>query len=329
MWNNRITELFGIEYPIISGGMMWLSRSELAAAVAESGGIAFMTALTHPTAEEMRAEIVKCRSLTKKPFGVNLTFLPSLRPIDYPAYLTVCAEEGVKFIETAGRSPEPYMEQIKGAGMKVIHKCTSIRHAVKAQEIGCDAVSIDGFECAGHPGEDDVTSLILIPRAADELDIPVVASGGFGDGRGVVAALSLGADGVNMGTRFFATKETGVNERVKEFVVASSEVDTRLIMRTLGNSERVLNSPTVEKILEIEGRGGASIEDLIPFVSGKDIKREVLEGGNLDRAVVAAGQVAGLIRDIPTVAELFSRIVREAEEIITNKLPKTIGAQEG
>jgi len=309
--------------------MMWLSLSGIAAAVAEAGGIAFMTALSHPTAEAFRAEIKKCRELTDKPFGVNLTFLPSLRPIDYPAYLKVCAEEGVRFIETAGRSPEPYMEHLKGAGMKVIHKCTSIRHALKAQEIGCDAISIDGFECAGHPGEDDVTSLILIPRAAEELEIPVVASGGFGDGRGVAAALALGAEGVNMGTRFFVTKETLVNERVKEFVVNSKEVDTRLIMRTLGNSERVLSSPTVEKILEIEGRGDATIEDLIPFVSGKDIKREVLEGGNLERAVVAAGQVAGLINDIPSVSELMARIVREAEEIITKKLPKAIGVQEG
>ncbi len=321
MWKTRVTELFGVDYPIIQGGLMWLARAELTAAVANAGGMGFMTALTHPTTEAFRDEIQKCRDLTDKPFGINLTFLPSLRPIDYPSYLKVCAEEGIEFIETAGRSPEPYMEQLKGAGMKVIHKCTTVRHAKKAEAIGCDAVSIDGFECAGHPGEEDVTSLILIPRAADELSIPVIASGGFGDGRGLVAALALGAEGVNMGTRFMATKEVDIHKNMKAALVNARENDTRLVMRTLKNSERVLNSPTVEKVLEVEATGTATIEDIVKYVSGARIKKEVLEEGQVEKGVVAAGQVVGLIHDIPTVAELILRIVKEAEEIIGNRLP--------
>ena len=238
MFRTRITEMFGIEYPIVQGGLMWLARAELAAAVAEAGGIGFMTALTHPHPELLRDEICKARELTRKPFGVNLTFLPSLRPPDFPAYVNVCIEEGVKFIETAGRNPQEFLPVLNEAGVKVIHKCTSIRHALKAQRIGCAAVSIDGFECAGHPGEDDVTSLILIPLAADALDIPIVASGGFGDGRGLVAALALGADGMNMGTRFVATQECPIHHNVKQALVNASERDTRLLMRSLRNTAR-------------------------------------------------------------------------------------------
>jgi len=244
MLKTRITEFFGIERPIVQGGLMWVARAELAAAVANAGGIGFMTALTHSEPEGLRAEIRKCRQMTDKPFGVNLTFLPTLRPPDYPAYIQVCIEEGVRFIETAGRNPEPYMEAIKKAGMRVIHKCTSVRHAIKAEKIGCDAVSIDGFEAAGHPGEDDVTSLILVPLTRDAITLPIIASGGFADGRGLVAALGLGADGMNMGTRFVATREAPVHENVKQALVAHGERDTRRIMRSLRNTERVMHNAT-------------------------------------------------------------------------------------
>lgn len=320
MFKTKITEMFGIEYPIIQGGLMWLAKAELAAAVANAGGIGFMTALTHSTPEGLREEIRKCRDLTDKPFGINLTFLPSLRPPDFPAYVQVCAEEGIQFIETAGRNPEAFMPTFKENGMKVIHKCTSVRHAIKAQKIGCDAVSIDGFECAGHPGEDDVTSLILIPLAKDALDIPVVSSGGFGDGRGLVAALALGADGMNMGTRFVATKECDVHENVKQALVEASELDTRLLMRSLRNTARFLKNDNAEKVLEIERSGTATIDDIKQFVSGLEGK-EMIEHGDMSRGVFSAGQVVGLIRDIPTVQELFDRIVEEAREIMLDRLP--------
>ncbi|UCH23091.1 MAG: nitronate monooxygenase [Deltaproteobacteria bacterium] len=323
MLKTRITELFGIERPIVQGGLMWIARAELAAAVANAGGIGFMTALTFPDAEGLRAEIRKCRDMTAKPFGVNLTFLPSLRPIDYPAYIMVCIEEGIKFIETAGRNPEPYMEQIKSAGIKVVHKCTSVRHAVKAEKIGCDVVSIDGFEAAGHPGEDDVTSLVLIPLTRDSISLPIIASGGFADGRGLVGALGLGADGMNMGTRFVATKEAPVHENVKQALVDHDERDTRLIMRTLRNTERVLHNPTVDKVLEIESKGDAKIEDLIPHVSGL-VGKEMLDDGDMERGVLAAGQSVGLVRDIPTCRELLDRIMAEAEEIINEKFAQAI-----
>jgi nitronate monooxygenase len=327
MFKTRITELFGIKYPIVQGGLMWLARAELAAAVAEAGGIGFMTALTHPHAEGLRDEIRKARSLTDKPFGVNLTLLPALRPPDYPAYVRVCIEEGIKFIETAGRNPEELMGPLKAAGCKIIHKCTSVRHAIKAQKLGCDAVSIDGFECAGHPGEDDVTSLILIPRTRDTIDIPIVASGGFGDGRGLVAALALGADGMNMGTRFVATKECVAHENVKQAIVTARETDTRLIMRTLRNSERVLINNNVEKVLEIEAKGNATINDIRPYVSGLEgVKMYV--GGEMDKGVLSIGQVIGMIDDIPTVAELMKRIISQATEIIQSRLPNIIQEDE-
>ncbi len=325
MLKTRITEFFGVEYPIIQGGLMWVAKAELTAAVANAGGMGFMTALTYPTADALRDEIRKCRDMTDKPFGINLTFLPSLSPPDYPGYIDVCVEEGIKFIETAGRNPEPYMEQLKSAGIKVIHKCTSVRHAIKAQKVGCDAISIDGFECAGHPGEDDVTSLILVPVTADALDVPIVASGGFGDGRGLVAALGLGADGINMGTRFVATKEAPVHDGLKQALVEADERSTKLVMRTLRNTERVLHTPTVDKVLEIEGTGTATIADIAPYVAGSVNKQEVLEKGNVDKGVMSAGQVMGLIHDIPTVKELIDRIVREAEEIIEGKLGRVVG----
>ena len=323
IFKTRVTEFYGIDYPILQGGLMWLARAELAAAVANAGGIGFMTALTHPTPEEFRNEIRKVRDLTDKPFGVNFTFFPALIPIDYNKFIDVAIEEGVKFIETAGRNPEPYMEKFKGAGMKIIHKCTSVKHALKAQAIGCDLVSIDGFECAGHPGEDDVTSLILIPRTVDALDIPVVASGGFGDGRGLAAALALGAEGMNMGTRFLATQEMPVHDDLKQALLNATERDTRLIMRTLHHPERVWHNNVADQVLEIESRGNTKIEDIAFLVSGAQ-GRAMYESGDLNQGICAVGQVVGLINDIPTVKELLDRIVGEAAAIILNRLPQMI-----
>ena len=318
MFKTRVTELFGIEYPIVQGGLMWIARAELVSAVANAGGIGFLTALTHPTPEGLAAEIRKTREMTDKPFGVNLTFLPTLIPVDYAPYIDVCIAEGIRFMETAGRNPEPYMEKMKKAGMIITHKCTSVRHSITAEKVGCDAVSIDGFEAAGHPGEDDVTSLILVPLTRDALHVPVIASGGFGDGRGLVAALALGADGMNMGTRFVATREAPVHINVKQALVRAGERDTRLIMRTLRNTERVLTNSVVKKILEIEAKGNTKIEEIAPYVSGK---RGVgmLEDGDVESAVMSAGQVTGLIRDIPSVQELMDRIIGEAREIMTSR----------
>jgi NADH:quinone reductase (non-electrogenic) len=323
MIQTPITDMFGIERPIVQGGLMWIARAELASAVANAGGIGFMTALTFEEAEDLRAEIRKCHEKTDKPFGVNLTFLPSLRTVDYPAYIKVCIEEGIKFIETAGRNPEPYMDQLKSAGIKVVHKCTSVRHAIKAEKIGCDAVSIDGFEAAGHPGEDDVTSLILIPLTRDAIQIPIIASGGFANGYGLVGCLGLGADGMNMGTRFVATKEAPVHENVKQALVSHGERDTRLIMRTLRNTERVLHNPTVDKVLEIESRGNTKIEDIVPYVAGS-VGKEMLEDGQMEKGVLSAGQSMGFIEDIPTCQELLDRIMAQAEEIIKQKFSQVI-----
>jgi nitronate monooxygenase len=324
MLKTSITELFGIERPIVQGGLMWIARAELAAGVGNAGGIGFMTALTFPDADALRAEIRKCKEMTDKPFGINLTFLPTLRPPDYPAYINVCIEEGIKFIETAGRNPEPYMEQIKSADIKVIHKCTSVRHAVKAEKIGCDVVSIDGFEAAGHPGEDDVTSLILVPLTRDAIKIPIIASGGFADGRGLLAALGLGADGMNMGTRFVATQEAPVHPNVKQSLIDHGELDTRLIMRTLRNTERVIRNPVVDQVLDIEGREGETqIEDLVPFVSGL-VGKEMLENGEMEKGILSAGQSMGLVKDIPTCQELLDRIMAEAEEIINAKFAQAV-----
>ncbi|MFZ1985862.1 MAG: nitronate monooxygenase [Desulfatitalea sp.] len=319
MIKTRITEMFGVERPIVQGGLMWIATAELTSAVANAGGMGFMTALSFGDPEGLRAEIRKCRQMTSKPFGINLTFLPTLRPPDYPAFIRVCIEERIKFIETAGRNPEPYMAQLKSAGIQVIHKCTSVRHALKAEKIGCDAVSIDGFEAAGHPGEDDVTSLILVPLTRDALKIPIVASGGFADGRGLVAALALGADGMNMGTRFVAVQEAPVHPNVKQALVDHGELDTRLIMRTLRNTERVMHNPIVDKVLEIEGKGNTKIEDLIPYVSGLVGKTKMLEGGDTQAAILSAGQCMGLIRDIPTCKELLDRIMAQAEALLKEK----------
>ncbi len=316
----RITELLGIEHPIIQGGMHYVGFAELAAAVSNAGGLGVITGLTQKTPELLAKEIAKCREMTDKPFGVNLTFLPTFAKPPYPEYIRAIIEGGVKVVETAGRNPEPYMPYLKAAGIKVIHKCTSVRHSLKAEAIGCDAVSVDGFECGGHPGEDDIPNFILLPRAADELKIPFVASGGMADGRSLVAALALGADGINMGTRFIATREAPVHENVKRAIVAASELDTRLIMRPLRNTERVLMNQGVKEILEIEREKGAAlkIEDIHDKVAG--IYPKVMTDGEMEAGAWSCGMVAGLIHDVPSCRELIDRIMREADEIIGKRL---------
>ena len=320
----QITELFGIEHPIIQGGMHYVGFAELAAAVSNAGGLGIITGLTQGTPEKLEAEIKKCQHLTDKPFGVNLTFLPSLTPPDYPGLIEVIIKSGVKIVETAGRNPAVYMPAMKDADIKVIHKCTSVRHSVKAQDIGCDAVSVDGFECGGHPGEDDIPNFILLPRAADELEIPFVASGGMADARSLVAAMALGAEGMNMGTRFIATKDAPVHENVKEAIVNASELDTRLIMRSLTNTERVLNNPAVESLMAKEKALGDDLtfEDIDDEVAG--VYPKVMMEGEPEAGAWSCGMVAGLVNDIPTVEELINTIMKEAEEIIASKLQKAI-----
>ncbi len=316
----RITELFGIEHPIIQGGMHFVGLAEMAAAVSNAGGLGIITGLTQPTPEDLAKEIAKCREMTDKPFGVNLTFLPGFANPPYPEYIQAIVEGGVKAVETAGRSPEAYMPPMKEAGIKVIHKCTSVRHSLKAERIGCDAVSVDGFECGGHPGEDDIPNMILLPRAAEELKIPFVASGGMADGRSLVGALAMGAEGMNMGTRFIATKEAPVHQNVKQAIVDASELDTRLVMRPLRNTERVLNNAAVEKIIEIETAKGAAmtIDDIREYVGG--VYPKIMQEGTMDAGAWSCGMVAGLIHDIPTCKELIDRIMAEADEIISKRL---------
>ncbi|NKY85826.1 nitronate monooxygenase [Nocardia veterana] len=314
----RFTEMFGVEHPIVQGGMMHVGRAELVAAVANAGGLGFITALTQPTPDDLRREIERTRQLTDKPFGVNVTILPSINPPPYEEYVKAIIESGVQIVETAGSNPEPFLPYYKEAGIKVLHKCTSVRHALKAQKIGVDGVSIDGFECAGHPGEDDVPGLILIPAATKALDIPVIASGGFADARGLVAALALGADGINMGTRFLCTEESPVHRKVKEQIVAHTERDTQLIFRTMRNTARVADNEISRKVVEIEAAGG-KFEDVRDLVAGARGRR-VFDEGDLDAGIWSAGQVQGLIDDIPTCAELISRIVAEAETMISSRL---------
>ncbi len=316
----RITELLGIEHPIIQGGMHFVGLAELASAVSNAGGLGIITGLTQKTPELLAKEIARCRSMTDRPFGVNLTFLPTFAKPPYPEYIRAIIEGGVKIVETAGRNPEPFLPYLKAAGIKVIHKCTSVRHSLKAEAIGCDAVSVDGFECGGHPGEDDVPNFILLPRAAEELKIPFVASGGMADGRSLVAALALGADGINMGTRFMATKEAPIHDNVKRALVAATELDTRLIMRNLRNTERVLKNANVERLLEIEREKGKSlkIEDIMEQVAG--IYPKVMTEGDMDAGAWSCGMVAGLIHDVPTVRELVERIMRQANAIIGERL---------
>ena len=316
----RITELFGIQHPIIQGGMHYVGLAEMAAAVSNAGGLGIITGLTQGTPDGLAAEIERCRTMTAKPFGVNLTFLPSVKPPDYPGFVRTIIDSGVTIIETAGNNPAQYLPVLKEAGIKVIHKCTSVRHALKAQTIGCDAVSVDGFECGGHPGEDDVPNFILLPRAAEELDIPFVSSGGMADARSLVASLAMGAEGMNMGTRFIATQEAPVHENVKQALVTASELDTRLIMRPLRNTERVLNNAAVEKLLEKERALGPKLEfnDIAEELVG--VYPRVMQKGDLDAGGWSCGMVAGLVHDIPSVKELIDRIMREADELIHQRL---------
>jgi len=315
----KITELLGIQYPIVQGGMHYVGFAELAAAVSNAGGLGTITGLTQKTADDLRQEIRKCHALTDKPFAVNLTFLPSLATPDYPAYVSAIVEEGVKVVETAGRNPQQVMPALKEAGVKVIHKCTSVRHSLKAQSIGCDAVSVDGFECGGHPGEDDVPNFILLPRAADELEIPIIASGGMADGRSLVAALALGADGINMGTRFMATKEAPIHTNVKEALLEATELDTRLVMRPLRNTERVLNNSAAQRLLEKEKSLGneLKIDDIIDEVAG--VYPKVMMDGEMETGVWSCGMVVGLINDIPTCKELIDRTMAEARLILEKR----------
>lgn len=316
----RITELFGIEHPIIQGGMHYVGFAELASAVSNAGGLGIITGLTQKTPKDLANEIAKCRDMTDKPFGVNLTFLPTVMSPDYPGYIKAILEGGVRIVETAGRNPQPYLPALHQAGVKVIHKCTSVRHALKAETIGCDAVSVDGFECGGHPGEDDIPNMILLPRAAEELKIPFVSSGGMADARSLVASLAMGAEGMNMGTRFIATKEAPVHENVKQAIIAASELDTRLVMRPLRNTERVMNNAAVERLLEKEKELGVDLkfEDIIEEVAG--VYPRIMMEGDMDAGAWSCGMVAGLIHDIPTCKELIDRIMREAEALIQGRL---------
>ena len=322
----RITEMFGIEHPIIQGGMHYVGFAELAAAVSNAGGLGIITALTQKTPELLANEIARCRDMTDKPIGVNLTFLPVVEAPDYPGYIDAIIDGGVKAVETAGNNPAKWLPILKENGIKVIHKCTTVRHSLKAESIGCDAVSVDGFECGGHPGEDDIPNMILLPRAAEELKIPFVASGGMSDARSLVASLAMGAEGMNMGTRFIATKDAPVHDNVKQAILNASELDTRLVMRPLRNTERVLNNKGVEKILEKEEKLGAHLkfEDIIKEVSG--VYPKVMLEGDMDAGAWSCGMVAGLIHDIPTVKELVDRIMEEAEDLIKQRLEGLLSA---
>jgi len=320
----RITELFNIQHPIIQGGMHYVGYAELASAVSNAGGLGIITALTQPTPDDLAKEITRCHDMTDKPFGVNLTFLPAFTAPPYPEYIDAIIGGGVRIVETAGRNPQEHLPRLQAAGVKVIHKCTSVRHALKAESIGCDAVSVDGFECGGHPGEDDIPNMVLLPRAAEELSIPFVSSGGMANGRSLVASLALGADGMNMGTRFIATKEAPVHENVKRTLVAATELDTRLIMRPIRNTERVLNNAAVEEILRIEREkleagDELQINDIRHLVAGSE-NRKVLQQGQMDAGAWSCGMVAGLIHDIPTCKELLDAIMAEAEALINDRL---------
>ena len=317
------TKLVGIEHPIVQGGMQWVGRAELAAAVSDAGALGILTALTQPTPAALAAEIERCRALTDKPFGVNLTFLPSINPPPYAEYRRVIIESGISIVETAGSNPREHIDDFKAHGIKVIHKCTSARHALSAERMGADVISIDGFECAGHPGEDDLSGLVLIPVTADKVKIPIIASGGFADARGLVAALALGAQGINMGTRFCATREAPIHERIKEFLVANDERATNLIFRKLHNTARVAKNSVSDQVVEILSRPDAKFEDVAHLVRGAK-GRELLETGDLDKGLVWAGQSQGLVRDIPTVAELIDRLIREATTIINRRLAEMV-----
>lgn len=320
MLRTRFTEVFGVKHPVVLGGMMWVGTADLVAAVANAGSLGFMTALTQPTPDAMLNEIERCREMTDQPFGVNLTILPTLKPVSYDDYVDAIVASGVKIVETAGRSPRDFMPKFKAAGIKVIHKCTSVRHALSAERLGVDAISIDGFECAGHPGEDDVPGLILIPAAADKIKIPMIASGGFGDGRGLAAALALGADGINMGTRFMCTQESPVHENVKQAMVDADELSTQLILRTFRNTGRYFRNGVTQQVVDLENReGGATFDEIGPLVKGER-GRNVYTDGDTDAGIWSAGMVMGLIHDIPSCRELIERIVGDAEAILDRRL---------
>ncbi len=320
MIKTKLTELIGIEHPIIQGGMQHVSRAELVAAVANAGALGFLTALTQPTPEALVSEVERTRSMTDEPFGVNLTILPTQKPIPYEEFGHAIIDSGIKVVETAGRSPEPFMSAFNEAGVKVIHKCTAVKHALKAQAVGCAAVEIDGFEAAGHPGENDTPSLVLLPRAVDQLEVPVIACGGFSDGRGLAAALALGAAGMSMGTRFLATREAPVHDNLKRKLVEASELDTQLIFRKFRNTARVFKNSVALEVAEIERRPDSEYADVAELVAGER-GAVVLDTGDMEHGIWWAGVSAGLVNDVPTVAELVSRIVSEAEEIITRRLP--------
>lgn len=315
----RITELLGIEYPIVQGGMMWVGRAELASAVSNAGGLGILTALTQPSPDDLRKEIERCRTMTDKPFGVNLTILPSVNPPPYAEYRKAIIEMGIKVVETAGHNPQEHVEDFKAHGITVLHKCTAVRHAVSAEKMGVDVISIDGFECAGHPGEDDIPGLILIPAAADKVKIPMLASGGIGDGRGLAAALALGAEGINMGTRFCATKEAPIHENIKQFLVDNDERATNLIFRSLRNTGRVTKTARSSEVVDILKNPEATFQDVAHLVKGAD-GRTALETGDLEAGLVWGGQVQGLIHDIPSCEELVKRIADDATAIIKNRL---------
>src|SRR5580698_5589621 len=323
MIKTRFTEMFGIKHPIVQGGMQWVGRAELTSAVANAGALGFLTALTQPTPEDLRKEVKRCREMTDQPFGVNLTILPTLVPRPYGEYIDAIIESGVKIVETAGNNPKPFLPKFKEAGIKVIHKCTSVRHGISAEKVGVDAISMDGFECAGHPGEDDVPNLVLLPAAANVIKIPIIASGGMADARGLVAALALGCEGVNMGTRFMATKEAPIHQHVKEQIVANDERSTNLIFRTMHNTARVAKNAISDEVVAIERRGGAKFEDVKDLVAGTR-GGNVLDKGEMDYGIWSAGQTQGLIHDVPSCAELVARIVSEAESIIRNRLDKVL-----
>ena len=322
----RITELFGIEHPIIQGGMHYVGFAELAAAVSNAGGLGIITGLTQKTPQDLACEIKRCHEMTDKPFGVNLTFLPVMTAPDYPGYISAIIDGGIKVVETAGRNPQDHLPRLKDAGIKIIHKCTSVRHSLKAEAIGCDAVSVDGFECGGHPGEDDIPNMILLPRAAEELKIPFVASGGMADARSLVASLAMGADGMNMGTRFMVTKEAPIHENVKRAILEASELDTKLVMRPLRNTERVLQNAATDRLLEKEERLGKDlkIDDIMEEVAG--VYPKIMIDGDMDAGVWSCGMVAGLIHDIPTCQDLIETIMSEAESLIRKRLEGMVAA---
>lgn len=310
----RITDMLGIHYPIVQGGMMWVGTAELSSAVSNAGGLGILTALTQPTPEALAREIERCRRMTDAPFGVNLTILPAIKPPPYEAYLDVILDAGIRILETAGNNPKAFIDKAKARGVTLIHKCVAVRHALSAQRNGVDIISIDGFECAGHPGEDDVPGLVLIPLAVQALDIPVIASGGIGDGRGMAAALALGAEGVNMGTRFCATQEAPIHDNIKQALVNANERDTRLILRSLHNTARVFRNAVSEEVAAAERRpGGCQFEDIRPLVSGAR-GAVALADGDVDGGIITAGQVVGLIHDIPTCDVLIARMVAECRE---------------